>query len=387
MFTPLRGYCQRIKVDSTWRAQRVPMSHKKSSDDKNIVIVGGGAVGITLARALSAKINTKTHHIVLINPLPFQVFLPVSLRFLTSDRDNLQETTLPSYDRLLVNGTGTLVEGKVASIQKGANKGGSVTLENGEVVVFEYLVLATGSTFQGPLAFPETKDDVLPFVEGVRKTIKDANDIVLAGGGSVAIELAGEIKDIYPNKGVTIIQGGNHLLNDVYPLRFRTFAEQGLVERDIKLVLNDYLDDIPTDSFTSVKTRSGTTIKADVVFNTRGGRPNTEFIKSLGPDVLTPEGLVKVRPTLQLLAYDDIFAGGDILDVKEQKQYAKAVNHANVLAANILASIARANAKLKPYKGSSELIVITIGKGRGVTYLGILWGIVLGDWFVRLVKP
>ncbi|KAF4596826.1 hypothetical protein EYR40_007485 [Pleurotus pulmonarius] len=336
------------------------MSHKKSDNHKNIVIVGGGAIGITLARALSAKINTNTHHIVLINPLPFQVFLPVSLRFLTSDRDNLQETTLPSYDRLLVNGTGTLVEGKVASIQKGANKGGTVTLENGEVVVFEYLVLATGSTFQGPLAFPETKDDVLPFVEGVRKTIKDANDIVLAGGGSVAIELAGEIKDIYPVR---------------------------LVKHNIKFVLNDYLDDVPTNGFTSVKTRSGSTIKADVVFNARGGRPNTEFIKSLGPDVLTPEGLVKVRPTLQLVAYDDIFAGGDILDVNEQKQYAKAVNHANVLAANILASIAGANAKLKPYKGSSELIVITIGKGRGVTYLGILWGIVLGDWFVRLVKP
>ncbi|KAG9225181.1 hypothetical protein CCMSSC00406_0007408 [Pleurotus cornucopiae] len=363
------------------------MASKKSDDLKNIIIVGGGAVGTTLARTLSAKINASTHHIVLVDPRPFQVVLPVSLRFLTSDRDNLQETTLPSYDKLFVDGTGTFVEGKVATIQKGDRKGGSVTLENGEIIAFEYLVLATGSIFQGPLAFPETKDDVLPFVEGVRKRIKDANDIVLAGGGSVAIELAGEIKDIYPNKNVTVVQGGGHLLNDVYPLRFRTFAEQGLVKRDIKLVLNDYLDDIPTDGFTSVKTRSGTTIKADVVFNTRGGRPNTEFIKSLGPDVLTPGGLVKVRPTLQLAAYDDIFAGGDILDVKEQKQYAKALTHASVLAANILASISSTNSKLKPYKCSAELIVITIGKGCGVAYLGILWGIVLGDWFVRLVKP
>lgn len=48
-------------------------------------------------------------------------------------------------------------------------------------------------------------------------------------------------------------------------LRFCTFAEQGLVKRDVKLVLDDYLDDIPTDGFTSVKTRSGTTNKADVI--------------------------------------------------------------------------------------------------------------------------
>ncbi len=71
---------------------------------------------------------------------------------------------------------------------------------------------------------------------------------------------------------------------------------------------------------------------------------------------------MKVRPTLQLAAYDDIFAGGDILDVKEQKQYAKVLTHASVLAANILASISGTNSKLKPYKGSTELIVITIGK-------------------------
>lgn len=40
---------------------------------------------------------------------------------------------------------------------------------------------------QEPLAFPVTKDDILSFVEGVRKTINDANDIVLAGEECVAI--------------------------------------------------------------------------------------------------------------------------------------------------------------------------------------------------------
>ncbi len=65
---------------------------------------------------------------------------------------------------------------------------------------------------------------------------------------------------------------------------------------------------------------------------------------------------MKVRPILQLAAYDDIFAGGGILDVKDQKQHAKALTHANVLAANILASICSTNSKLKLYKGSAELL-------------------------------
>ncbi|KAJ8692204.1 hypothetical protein PTI98_009539 [Pleurotus ostreatus] len=51
------------------------MSHnlKKSDDCNNMIIVGGGAAGITLARTVSAKITAPTHNIFLVNPRPFQV--------------------------------------------------------------------------------------------------------------------------------------------------------------------------------------------------------------------------------------------------------------------------------------------------------------------------
>ena len=61
-----------------------------------------------------------------------------------------------------------------------------------------------------------------------------------------------------------------------------------------------------------------------------------------------------------MTSYDDIFAGGDILDLKEEKQVAKALGHVQILAANILASIS--NKSLKAYKGSTEMILITNGK-------------------------
>ncbi|KAL4267990.1 FAD/NAD(P)-binding domain-containing protein [Pleurotus pulmonarius] len=360
------------------------MSYKKTDDLRNIVIVGGGGVGLHLARALSPKINSSTHHIVLIDPRPYRIVLPAALRLVTSDIDNLQETAFVPFDKLFVNGNGTTIEAKVTSINKSDSKGGSVTLDNGEVVTFEYLVLASGSIWEGPLSFPDKKEDVLPFINGIRKQLEVAKDIVIAGGGSVGIEFAGEIKDIYPNKTVTIVHGGDHLLNDVYPSKFRTFAEQNVAKRGIKLVLNEYIDDIPTGSFTSIKTRSGKTIQADAVFKTRGGRPRTEFIKTLAPDALTDGGRVKVRPTLQLASFDDIFAGGDILDVEEEKQLAKAFSHVKILTANILASIS--NKPLKAYKGSTEMILITNGKGGGIAYFGVLWGLVFGDWFARMLK-
>jgi NADH dehydrogenase FAD-containing subunit len=70
---------------------------------------------------------------------------------------------------------------------------------------------------------------------------------------------------------------------------------------------------------------------------------------------------VKVTPTLQLPMHPSIFAGGDIIDWKEQKQAGKSGTHADVITANVLSLLAGQKPS-KVYKGSYELIVLTIGK-------------------------
>jgi NADH dehydrogenase FAD-containing subunit len=168
------------------------------------------------------------------------------------------------------------------------------------------------------------------------------------------------------------------LLNKTYPAKFRKALETRLRKRGVNIVFNDYVDDIP-EAGPSVKTRKGKSLKADLVvshafplfilhlitfhqsqLNTRGPRPNTEFISSSLSGAVTDRGLVKVKPTLQLTAYPDIFAVGDVLDIAEEKQVAKAQTHAAIVAANVLSYLA--GGSLKPYKGSMEMIVVTIGK-------------------------
>ena len=95
----------------------------------------------------------------------------------------------------------------------------------------------------------------------------------------------------------------------------------------------------------------------------RGPSPNTGFIESsLGSHTLNSRKYVRVRPTLQLQEYTDIFALGDIIDWKEQKQVAKAWGHAGIVSANVEAYLS--GRKLKEYKGSPEVIMITNGKVR-----------------------
>lgn len=97
--------------------------------------------------------------------------------------------------------------------------------------------------------------------------------------------------------------------------------------------------------------------------STIGPLPNTAFISSLGPDVLSKRGYIAVKPTLQLSAHPSIYAAGDAIDWPEQKQAAKAGGHAKVVATNILSAI-KGTPTTALYKGAPEMILITDGKVR-----------------------
>ncbi|KAK2464741.1 hypothetical protein APHAL10511_003159 [Amanita phalloides] len=363
--------------------------YKNDDDRKNIVIIGAGAGGAATARTLSAKLDSRKYNLILINPRPFLLALPPTVRASVSNVDNLQDRIFPPLDKIFHNGNGTFVQGKVHSIdKKHGKKGGSVLLENGQRIPFEILVLSPGSSWTGPIAFPDDAGEMQEFIKNGRIAFDKAQSIVIAGGGAVGIELAGEIKDIWPHKKVTIVQGDSGLLNAAYPDKFRERVESRTRAYGVDIILNDYIDTFEVGHITAgtgIRTRKGREVQADLAVSARGPTPNTSFIvTSLGAHVANERGYVKTRPTFQLPDYPEIFALGDIIDWKEQKQLTKAQAHAAIVAANVDAYLS--GRTLTSYKGSPEMIVITLGKHAGVSYVGMMWGIVMGDWFTRTVK-
>jgi len=118
---------------------------------------------------------------------------------------------------------------------------------------------------------------------------------------------------------------------------------------------------------------------------THGPRANATYISSLGDNVLTQRGHVRVRSTMELVLHPGVFAIGDIIDWPEQKQAAKVTGHVAVAVPNVISFLEGKTPK-KKYKGATEIIVLPVGKNGGAAYLGILWGITFGDWFVRWLK-
>ncbi|KAG8958267.1 hypothetical protein FRC03_009300 [Tulasnella sp. 419] len=154
--------------------------------------------------------------------------------------------------------------------------------KDGRKLRYNWLILASGTKWEGPLDVPFTESEAVTWLNEWRSTTAAAQDIVVGGGGSLGIELAGEIKHFYPNTNVTLVHAGHALISDIYPMKVRTFTLNALQDAGVNVILDDKVD-VPREPYSSVTTRKGRTIRADLMIPSRGGRPNTAFIKTLDP--------------------------------------------------------------------------------------------------------
>lgn len=359
----------------------------KVSTKENIVVVGGGLSGTAMAKDLSAKLDHSKYNLIVVEARPYLVYLIGGARMTVTTEKGAVDNYLFYYDKLFPAGKGTVKKARVEKIVPNSDgKGGELELSGGEILPYRILVLATGSKWTGPIDFPDNDADIRQFVSQWQQRIKSAEDVVIVGGGSVGIELAGEIRDEYPEKKITIVQGSDKLLNSTYPDRFRNYMASQLRARKIDLLLGEYANQFPASGSGELVFSSGKRINAGLVVVTSGPVPNTAMIgESLGEDVLTARKNVKVLPTLQLLSHPSIFALGDIIDWNEQKQAFKSQSHGSVIIANILSLLSSSEAR-KKYKTGPEVIILTNGKNGGAMYLGMLWGIIFGNWAARMLK-
>lgn len=100
----------------------------------NIVIVGGGSAGVNAVKTISKSLNYSKYNLILINPLPYRIWLVSALRVIVSQQDALEKESFLPYDRIFENGKGTFVEGVVAAIHPSKEGGGSVTLASGKPI-------------------------------------------------------------------------------------------------------------------------------------------------------------------------------------------------------------------------------------------------------------
>eukprot|EP01018_Ginkgo_biloba_P037512 Gb_24737 [translate_table: standard] len=236
-----------------------------------------------------------------------------------------------------------------------------VVTASGEHIPYDFLVIATGSTFDGPT----TKQGRIKQFEAENKKIKDAGTILIIGGGPTGIELAGEIAVDFPEKKVIVVHGGSRLTEFLGP-KVSQKTLDWLISKKVEVHLNERIDlKSLSESTTTYKTSSGITISADCHFVCTGSRVGSSWLKdSVFRDLVDKEGHLIVDDSLRLQGKTNVFAIGDIVNVKEIKQGFLAKKHADVVAANIMMLLKGPNSKKKvsTYKASSAMGIVSLGR-------------------------
>lgn len=297
---------------------------------RTVVVIGGGYGGAAVAKALEAEAD-----VVLIDPRDAFVNAAGSLRALA--QPDWAGTMFYPFDTMLTRGT--VIRDRAVS----ADPAG-VTLASGRRVEADYLVLATGSTYAYP-AKP-ISDSVSEALDDLRRTHKElagAERVLILGAGPVGLELAGEIREAWPHKHVTVVDPAEQLLPGFQP-ELREDLHRQLADLGIDVQLGVSLAALPNTEpgqaeTVTVTTTGGAEITADIWFRAHGVRVNSDYLADGLLATRTPHGQVAVTETLNVHGHDHVYAVGDITDVAEAKMAGYAMQHAEVVARNISAQL------------------------------------------------
>ena len=326
-----------------------------------VVVLGGGYAGVQVARPLDDLAN-----VVLVEPKDHFVHNVAALRALV-DPSWLERIYLP-YTALL--GAGRVIQDRV--VKADADR---VVLASGAELFPDYLVLATGSGYPFP-AKPEVADPDLTSTEAAHAKVRNthaalagAGRVLLLGAGPVGIELAGEIKAVWPGKQVTLVDVAGDVLGERYRPDLKAELRRQLTDLGAGLLLGSPLRaGPPTEpgepgTFT-VTTQAGDEVTADIWFRCYGVVPASDYLAGGLAAARRPDGFVEVTPELLVAGQDQVFALGDVSAADQNKGAGAAGRQAPVVAGNIRALIT-GEGELARYEPPAASIIVPIGPDGG----------------------
>ena len=288
-----------------------------------VVILGAGFGGLTAARALDKHAN-----VTLIDRHNFQTFLPLLYQVSTAGLA-ADHVAYPIRGALRK----TSVQFRMGTPTKLNSAANELTLSDGQVVKYDHLIIALGSTTSdfGIAGVKEhalgmkTVGEALTIRSEVMRSYEEMCikgnqkklDIAVVGGGPTGVEMAGAFAELvrgplssdYVDAAkriqVSIIEAGPRLVPSfAESLSERT--QKDLEKLGVTVLTNTSVKEVLPDSIITLDGRSipaNTTVWA-------AGVKGVPAMDLLGLPIT--KGRIDVSPTLQVTGYENVWALGDI---------------------------------------------------------------------------
>ncbi len=280
---------------------------------KKIVIIGNGVAGITTAIELRKLSDCE---ITVVSEESEYFFSRTALMYVFMGHMKFEHTQ-PYENSFWKKNNITLKKGRVNAVFPEKNE---ISLENDEVLPYDFLVLATGSKpnkynwlgqdLEGVSGLYHKQD--LEFLENHASKIKKA---VVVGGGLIGVELV----EMLNSRGieVTFLVRENSFWDMVLSENEGRMLEKHILEHGINLKLNTELKEIQgKDSVESIMTSEGESFECQFVGLTVGVSPNVDFLRNsslnINKGILVNEYLQTNVP--------NVFAVGDCAEIQHPQE-------------------------------------------------------------------
>jgi NADH dehydrogenase FAD-containing subunit len=312
-----------------------------------VCILGGGFGGLYTAVKLESLFwprGTKPR-VTLIDQADRFTFKPLLYELLSGAAT--ADEVAPSYSQLLAPYPVTFVQGKVASVlpeegtaDGGSEGGGTVVLDSGESLPYDWLVLALGAE-TNTFGVPGVKEHALAFstyedamrvnakLESLAASSASINpEVLVVGGGYAGVELAAAIAEKLRGRGRIQLVTTTEDILDRSPQGQRDAARKALVDDGVSILTKVAVTEIKLAAASGkdessdskrvvyVKDSSGQTeiLEADLVVWAAGQAPVPRIMKKKLnlPFPADATGATQTDSTLKVLRNRRVFALGDV---------------------------------------------------------------------------
>lgn len=181
------------------------------------------------------------------------------------------------------------------------------------------------------------------YLQSHAQKVLKSSKIVIIGGGAVGVQIATDLKELYPEKAVTLVHSRQYVMNQ-FDSGLHEIVEQRCRELGINLRLGSRVR-VPSEGYPAdgrpfnVVLEDGSSIPADLAVMQSnpgcrrvltcpvtqivctGQTPQSDILRSLSPESIDNKGFIRTLKTLQIddKRYPNVFAIGDVADTGAHK--------------------------------------------------------------------
>jgi selenide,water dikinase len=353
------------------------MSHSSAASPRKLILIGGGHTHVLLLRELGKKPlrNVRLTLVSDVKDAPYSGMLPGHISGIYSRAE--MQIDLP---RLCNLAGARFIHAKVLGLdlaRKQVLLPDNVAPVEADLVSINVGGMPRMKDIVGAESWAIPAKPVPELLCGWKRALatapggKGTFHIVIVGGGAGGVELALAMHAQVGYKAAfTIIHGGPQLLPGHDSGVHRALTRL-LEERGIAAIMKAKVVEVNVDS---VRLDDGRRLPADFTFCVTQTAPPAWLAES-GLDT-TPDGFVRIQPTLQAINYSWVFAAGDVAAIEGQKLPKSgvfAVRMAKPLENNLRAYLS--DSLLRNYKPQRRsLSLIGTADGRAIASYGCLTG-------------